>query len=61
MENLTKVERICGSSVADGVVSMLNVKDLKTARACLKHEQSHMSRTTMLKVIKRRIRQLQKP
>lgn len=51
-------QRICGSSVADGTVDMLTVTDINLARACWEYERRHMNRVSMLKVIKRRIKQL---
>ncbi|NDY73961.1 hypothetical protein DO021_19535 [Desulfobacter hydrogenophilus] len=53
-----QAQDICGSSVADGVVSMYHVKDIPLAKACWEYERHHMNRTSMLKVIKRRIKQL---
>lgn len=55
-----EAQRVCGSSVADGVIDMMNVTDPAVAAACLDYERRNMHRVTMLKVIRRRIAQLKK-
>lgn len=53
-----KAQDICGSSVADGVVSLYHVKDIALVKACYAYERRHMNRVGMLKMIKRRMKQL---
>lgn len=59
MDYKLMAQTICSSSVADGTIDMLNVQDIALARECLAFEQAHMNRVSMLKVIKRRMGQLE--
>ena len=57
---LTTEQKVCCTSVSDGICTLKNINDLETARSCLKYEQEHMARGSMIKAIRAEIRRQEK-
>lgn len=54
----TPAQRICCTSVEDGVQTLRSETKLDVVREALKFEQEHMRRKTMIKALKAKIRKL---
>lgn len=54
----TPAQKICCTSVSDGVATLKNEDRIDVVREALRYEQDHMARATMIKAIKARIRRI---
>lgn len=55
MCKLISVQRICGSSVDDGVFAVRRSDDLELMKECLKYEQEHGNRKGLIRSLSIRI------
>ena len=54
----TPEQRICCTSVSDGMSTLRNENRLDVVRKAMRYEQEHMKRKTMIKALKIKIRKL---
>ena len=58
IRQIRRVKHICNTSVDDAKIDMQNENDLNVLDLCLSYESQHQSRSTMIRNLKARIKQL---
>lgn len=53
-------ENICNTSVQDAQSSLHHITDLKMLKKAVRYEMQHGDRTSMIRILKSKIRQLEK-